>query len=180
MKLDPPGPSGSKCNVGERGGKGDKGDAGGIGPQGFVGPRGSTALRGVRGVEGVRGVACPDGLRGPDGIKGDRGPQGSVANQGFVGDQGERGERGEREEKCLQGDTSDALSVLADHLPIQLGKRYCEKLFFVKYHVSEDKSSIVESSGGVQTLRNVSAYNEPTWHFDAKFVDKQGHTRANV
>ena len=41
-------------------------------------------------------------------------------------------------------------------------------------------SSIVESSSGVQTLRNVSAYNEPTWHFDAKFVDKQEHTRANV
>ena len=27
---------------------------------------------------------------------------------------------------------------------------------------------------------NVSAYNEPTWHFDAKHVDKQEHTRANV
>ena len=51
---------------------------------------------------------------------------------------------------------------------------------FVKYHVSEDKSSIVESSGGVQTLRNVSAYHEPAWHFDAKFVDRQGHVRANV
>ena len=51
---------------------------------------------------------------------------------------------------------------------------------FVKYHVSEDKSSIVESSGGVQTLRNVSAYHEPAWHFDAKFVDKQGHARVNV
>ena len=38
----------------------------------------------------------------------------------------------------------------------------------------------MESSGGVQTLRNVSAYNEPTWHFDAKFVDKQEHTRASV
>ena len=35
-------------------------------------------------------------------------------------------------------------------------------------------------SGGVQTLRNVSAYKEPTWHFDAQFVDKQGHTKANV
>ena len=28
----------------------------------------------------------------------------------------------------------------------------------VKYHVSEDKSSIVESFGDVQTIRNVSAY----------------------
>ena len=33
---------------------------------------------------------------------------------------------------------------------------------------------------GVQTLRNVSAYNEPTWHFDAQFVDKQGHAKAKV
>ena len=47
---------------------------------------------------------------------------------------------------------------------------------FVKYHVSVDKSSIVESSGVMQTLRNVSAYNEPTWNFVAKFVDKQEHT----
>ena len=46
--------------------------------------------------------------------------------------------------------------------------------------VSEDKSSIVESSGGMQTLRNVNAYNEPTRHFDAQFVDKQEHTRAKV
>ena len=51
---------------------------------------------------------------------------------------------------------------------------------FVKHHVSEDKSSIVRSHGGVQKLRNVNAYNEPTWHFDAQFVDKQGHTRADV
>ena len=34
-------------------------------------------------------------------------------------------------------------------------------MYFVKYHVSEDKSNILESSGGVQTLRNVSAYHEP-------------------
>ena len=51
---------------------------------------------------------------------------------------------------------------------------------FVKYHVSDDKSSIVEASGGVQTLRNVSVYHEPAWHFDASFVDRQGHARANV
>ena len=51
---------------------------------------------------------------------------------------------------------------------------------FVKYHVSEDRSSIVESSGGVETLRNVSAYHEPAWHFDGKFVNGQGHVRANV
>ena len=39
---------------------------------------------------------------------------------------------------------------------------------------------LVESTGGVQTLRNVSAYHEPAWHFDAKFVDRQAHARANV
>ena len=63
----------------------------------------------------------------------------------------------------MQGDTSDVLSVLAAHIPIRLAKWYGEKMCFVKYHVSEDKSSIVELSGGVQTLRNVSAYSEPTW-----------------
>ena len=59
----------------------------------------------------------------------------------------------------IQGDTLD---VLAAHLPIQLAKRYGEKMCFVKYHVSEDQSSIVRMSGGVQTLRNCSAYKEPT------------------
>ena len=42
-------------------------------------------------------------------------------------------------EKRMQGDTSDVLSVLADHLPIQLVTRYGEKMYFVKYHVSEDR-----------------------------------------
>ena len=32
----------------------------------------------------------------------------------------------------------------------------------------------------MQTLRNVSAYHEPAWHFDAKFVNGQRHVRANV
>ena len=72
------------------------------------------------------------------------------------------------------------LSVFADYLPIQLATRYSEKMCFAKYQVSEDNSSIVESSGGVETLRNISAYHEPAWHFDAKFVDRQAHTRANV
>ena len=159
-----------------------KGDAGGIGPQGLVGPKGSTGLRGVRGVEGVHGVAGPDGLQGPAGVKGDCGPQGPFGIQGLVGDQGdcgERGEHGERGEKGLQGDTSDVLSVLAAHIPIQLVKRYGKNMCFVKYHVSEDKSSIVESSG-VQMLHNVSVYHKPAWHFDAKFVDRQDHTKANV
>ena len=80
----------------------------------------------------------------------------------------------------VKSDTSDVQSVLADHLPIQLAARYGENMCFVKYHVSEDKSSIVESSGGVQTLRNVRAFHEPAWHFDAVFVTGQGHVRANV
>ena len=42
---------------------------------------------------------------------------------------------------------------------------------FIKYRVSEDRSSIVELAVGVGTLRCVSAYHEPAWHFDAKFVD---------
>ena len=50
----------------------------------------------------------------------------------------------------------------------------------VKYHISEDRSSIMELSGGVRTLRNVSAYHEPAWHFGVKFVDGQGHEMANV
>ena len=59
-------------------------------------------------------------------------------------------------EKCIQGANADVLSVLADHLPIQLATRYGEKMCFVKYHVSEDRSSIVELSGGVETLRNTT------------------------
>ena len=82
--------------------------------------------------------------------------------------------------RAIHGDTSDVLSVLADHLPIQLATTYVKKICFVKYHVSEDRSSIEESSGGVQTLRNVSAHHESAWHFDAKFVDRQRHVRANV
>ena len=38
----------------------------------------------------------------------------------------------------------------------------------------------MESSGGVQTLRNASAYNEPAWHFDVTFVSRDVHKRANV
>ena len=30
------------------------------------------------------------------------------------------------------------------------------------------------------TLRSVSAYHEPAWHFDAKFVNGKGHEMANV
>ena len=51
---------------------------------------------------------------------------------------------------------------------------------FIKYHVSNDRLSIIELAGGVGTLRSVSAYHEPAWHFDAKFVDGQGHEIANI
>ena len=41
-------------------------------------------------------------------------------------------------------------------------------------------SSIIELSGGMGTLRNVSAYHEPACHFDAKFVNGHGDEMANV
>ena len=51
---------------------------------------------------------------------------------------------------------------------------------FIKYYVSADRSSIIELSGGVETLRSVSAYHEPAWHLDAKFVDGQEHEMPNI
>ena len=128
----------------------------------------------------MRGVADPDGPKGPSGEKEARGWDGPPGIQSLQGERGEHGQRGERGEKGVQSAASDVLSVLAAHLPIQLAERYGEKMCFVKYHVSEDQSSVVRMTGGAQTLRNVSAYNEPTWHFDAQFVDKQGHAKANV
>ena len=56
-----------------------------------------------------------------------------------------------KEEKGIQGDNSDVLSVLAEHLQIQLVTRYGEKMCFINYHVSEDRLSIIELSGGVET-----------------------------
>ena len=46
---------------------------------------------------------------------------------------------------------------------------------FIMYHISDDRPSIVELTGGVGTLRCVSAYHEPACHFDAKFVNGQGN-----
>ena len=69
-------------------------------------------------------------------MKGDKGIQGSV---GAKGDHGERGERGVKGEKGIQDDNSNVVSVLANHLPIQLATRYGGKMCFVKYHVSEDR-----------------------------------------
>ena len=183
------GPVGSNGVIGARSEKGDKGDAGDVGQQGPIGSRISICPRGVQSAKvlrGVVGIQGPLGVQGPasiTGVQGERGPEGhygALSPVGEQGDRGEQGERGARGEKGIQGDTSDVLRVLADHLPIQLATRYGEKMCFVKYHVSEDKSSIVESSGGVQTLRNVSAYHEPTGHFDGKFVNDQGHVSANV
>ena len=94
------------------------------------------------------GVAGPGGPKGPSGEKGDRGWEGPPGIQGLVGEgeRGECGQRGERGEKGIQDDASDVLSVLATHLPIQLVERYGEKMCFVKYHVSEDESSVVRIS----------------------------------
>ena len=128
-------------------------------------------MQGANGVRGVAGIQGPLGVQGPVGTTGvqcERGPEGHYGTQGLVGEKGDRGERGERgakREKGIQGDTSD----------VQLVTRYGEKMCFVKYHV-EYRSSIV----GVQTLRNVSAYHEPAWHFDGKFVNGEEHVRANL
>ena len=86
------------------------------------------------------------------------GPKGEQGVQGAKGDRGERGERDAEGEKGIQCDNSNVLSVLAEHLPIQLATRYGEKMCHaLSSTMSEDKSSIVELSGGVKTLRCVSA-----------------------
>ena len=46
-----------------------------------------------------------------------------------------------------------ALQVELDPLVHMVRKEYGEKMCFIKYHVSEDRSSIVELAGGVGTLR---------------------------
>ena len=68
----------------------------------------------------MRGVVVAVGTTD---VQGERGPEGHYDTQGLVGEKGDRGERGERDAKGemgIQGDTSDDLSVLANHLPIQL------------------------------------------------------------
>ena len=59
-----------------------------------------------------------------------------------------------KEEKGIQGDNLDVLSVQPE-----LTTRYIEKMSFIKYDVSEDRSSIVELVG-VGTLRCRSTYHE--------------------
>ena len=91
-------------------------------------------------------------------MKGDKGIQGFFGVQGAKGDRSERDERGAKGDKGIQRDNSNG-----------------EKMCFIKYHVSENMSSIVELTGGVGTLRCVSTYHEPAWHFDAKFFNGEGH-----
>ena len=183
------GPVGSRGEIGARGEKDDKGDTGDVGQQKPIGPQGSTVPRGVQGAKWLRGVASIQGpleVQGPvgstggqgeRGLKGDKGIQGSC---GAKGDSGERGDRAVKGEKGILGAISSVLSVLADHLPIQLGTRYGEKIA-LSSHVSGDRSSTIELSGDVGTQRNVSKYHEPTWHFNAKFlVNGQGHEMANA
>ena len=182
------GPVGSRGGIGACGENSDKGDTGGVGQQGHVGPQGSTGPRGAQGAKGLCGVAGiqgPLGVQGPvgsTGRQGERGLKGDKGIQCLVGDKGDRGERGARGVKGEKGihDKSDVLSELAKHQPIQLVTRYAEKKWFIKYHVSEDRLSIIELVWGVGTLRSVSAYHELAWHFSAKFVNGQGHEMANV
>ena len=160
--IGPHGPKGVRADIGpSRGGrlKGDRGGSGSSGPKGE---------RDVAGVQEGKGNV---GLRGPKGVQG---------VQGAKVDRCERGECGAKGEKGIQGDNSNVLSVLAEHLPTQPATRYGEEMCFTKYHVSEDRSCIVELSRGVGTLRFVSAYHEPACHFDAKFVSGQGHEMSNV
>ena len=69
--------------------------------------------------------------------------------------------------------------MIGKYLPIQLAKRYLEEMSFIRYYVNSSGSSIVKPHGGVQTLRNMSRFHEPTWHFDGECVTGQGHNRAN-
>ena len=73
-----------------------------------------------------------------------------------------------KEDNLIQGDNSDVLSVLGEHLPIQLVTRYADKRCFIRYHVFESS---------VKTLRCVCAYHQHAWHFDAS---SEGHEMANV
>ena len=57
--------------------------------------------------------------------------------------------------KGEKGDNSDVLIVLAERLPIQLATQYGEKMCFIKYHLSEGRSSIIELSAGVGCVGDV-------------------------
>ena len=150
----PPGKIGKMGSVGSRGGigahgeKGDNGDSRGVGQQGTIGPQSSMGRRGVEGLNGgplgMQGPIGSTGGEGELGSKRGKGIQGSVGGKGDHGNRGERVERDVKGEQGIQGDNSYVLIVLADHLPIQLATRYGKKMCFVKYHVSEDRLSIIE------------------------------------
>ena len=137
-------------------------------------------LASIQGPPGIQGPVGSNGEQGERGFKVDEGIKGSVVVKRAKGVRGERGEHGAKRDKGIHGTNSNVLDVLAEHLPIQLATRYGAKMCFIKYHVSEDSSSIVELARGVGTLHCVSAYHEPAWHFDAKFVDGEIHEMANV
>ena len=172
-KIGKMGPVGSKGGIGACGKKGAKGDIGSVGQQGPIGPQGSTGPRCVQCAKRLSGVA---GIQGPLGVQGPVGSTGEQGGRGLVEDEGDRGERGVKGEKGIQGDNSNVLSVLADHLSIQLVTPYGEKMCFVKYHISGP----VDYRRIVGMLCNVSTYHEPMWHCDAKFINGQGHEKANV
>ena len=93
-------------------------------------------LKVKKGVEGTTGDSGPISMNGDQGVRGSPGPieqKGLQDVQGDKGNRGKRGERGVKGEKGIQGDNSNVLSVLADHLPIQLATRYGEKMCFIKY-----------------------------------------------
>ena len=175
--IGPHGPKVVRGDIGPSGGAGVKGDRRDAGPFGRKGERGVAGVQGEEGNVGSRGPKGEHCARGP---VGPAGPKGVQCVQGAKGDRSERGEHGVKGEKGIQGDNSDVLSILAEYLPIQLATRYGEKMWFIKYHVSEDRLSIIELYGRVGTLRSISAYHEPAWHFDVKFVSGQGHEMANV
>ena len=72
-------------------------------------------------------------------MKGDECIKGCVEVQGAKGDRGERSECGVKGDTRIQGDNSNVLYVLAEHLPILLATQYGEKICVIKYHVSEDR-----------------------------------------
>ena len=93
--------------------------------------------------------------------------------QGAKGGRGGRGVSGVKGEKGIQDDNSDVLGVLAEHV---------EKMCFIKYHVSEDRSSIVELAGSVVRyvvlarttnprvilMLNLSMVKDMKWHMYRK------------
>ena len=143
---------GSRGPTGKRGVEGPEGPPGKIGKMGPVGSKGKIGARGEKVDKGDTGDVGPRSVQGAKGLRGVAGIQGPLGVQGPVDATGEQGERGRKGHYGIDGLVGD----------------------------KGDRSSIAELPGGVETLRNLYAYNEPTCRFDAKFVNGQGHERANV